>query len=159
MSSFVAPIAVSFTNRLYQIYFYETINFTHSIMERWDLVKQRVQEYLGERKTPKDRAYSKRRRDLAGELGMEDVTLKGFLQTSQNLGWMKLNKLLAKSEFQDLRNDFPELEQLKTVQVSVYGEVQLELNFEGFEIAPESRIVRLPVGKEGRLRLTIQKVS
>jgi hypothetical protein len=128
-------------------------------MARWDLVKQRVREYLGERKSPKDRAYSKRRRDLAKELGMEDVTLKGFLQTRQNLGWVKLDKLLAKGEFQDLQKHFPELEQLKTVQVSVFGEVQLELDFDGFDIAPEFRIVRLPVGKEGRLRVTIQKIS
>jgi hypothetical protein len=145
--------------RLYTIYLCGTIDFTQSIMERWELVRQRVQQYLGERKTSKDRAYSKRRRDLAKELAMKDVTLKGFLLTPQNLGWMKLGKLLAMPDFQDLRNQFPELEELKTVQVSVFGEIQLELNFDGFEITPALRIVRLPVGREGKLRLTIQKIS
>ena len=128
-------------------------------MERWSVVRQRVERYLGERKTPKDRQYSTRRRSLAKDLGIEDVTLKGFLMTPQNLGWLKLGRLLAKQEFQDLRGNFPELDEFKTPSPEASREVQLELDFDGFEVAPECRLIRLPVSSESRWRLTIRKIS
>ena len=90
---------------------------------------------------------------------MEDVSLKGFLQTPQSLGWLKLGKLLARQEFHDLRTYFPELDEFIAVEVPILTEIQLELDLDGFDFTPPFGVVRLPVGREGRVRLTIQKVS
>jgi hypothetical protein len=136
-------------------------------MDRWSLVRERIELYLGQRNSAKDRAYRLRRETLADELGVNDVTLKGFLPVqdsksgkakSGTLGFDKLRKLLAKQEFQDLRNEFPEVG-IAVSQPPTFREIQLELDFQGFDVSPQTRIVRLPIGREGRLRLTIRRAG
>jgi hypothetical protein len=125
----------------------------------WSDVRQKVESYLGERKSPKDRSYSGRRQALATEIGVADVTLKGFLQANQALGVIPLAKLLAKEEFRELRAQFSGVQGFTIPDVFVLAEIQLELDFEGFDTKPEFRSFRLPVGKEGRIRMTIQRIS
>jgi hypothetical protein len=136
-------------------------------MDRRRLVRRRIEDYLGERSSAKARAYRAKREALAGELGMADVTLKGFLpakkskskkQKSGALGLDKMQKLLVKREFQDLRHHFPELGG-PTAQPDPISYFQLELDFSGFDVNPETRIVRLAVGSEGRVRLRITKTA
>jgi hypothetical protein len=136
-------------------------------VDRWSLVRGRIENYLGERRSAKARAYRAKREALAKELGMADVTLKGFLpakkskaqkQKSGALGLDKVQKLLVKREFQDLRHHFPELGGA-TVHPDPISYFQLELDFSGFDVTPETRVVRLPVGREGRVRLRITKTA
>jgi hypothetical protein len=127
---------------------------------RWNVVRSRIQAHLGERRSPKDRGYRKKRAELAADLGISDVRLKGFLSTkskqpkSAALGFDKIGKLLNMEEFEDLRNLFSELPALPTA-TKVLREIQLELDFEGFTVIRGSRTLRLPIGKSGRLHLTI----
>jgi hypothetical protein len=136
-------------------------------MERWDLIRERIEQYLGERSSAKERAYRSRRQALANDLGMADVTLKGFLPAhrsrsekskSGTLGLDKLRKLLEKPDFHDLRSEFPELGP-GAFQAQVLTEIQLELDFEGFDVAPQRSTLLLPVGREGKVRLTITKTA
>ena len=130
-----------------------------SIRSDWQEIRRRVEGFLGQRKTPKDRSYSRRRQALAHDLGIEDVTLKGFLQANQSLGAVALVRLLARAEFHDLQTQFPGLVLPGGPERDQPLGIQLELDFEGFEQLPEGRILRFPVGSDGVLRLTIRKIS
>jgi hypothetical protein len=136
-------------------------------MNRWDLVRQRIEDHLGARTSEKDRAFSSRRKALADEMGMGDSTLKSFLPAknprssepkSGTLGLGKLAKLLAKPEFQDLLREFPELGSMAP-PAEVLREIQLKIEFHGFGLKPEHRTLRLPVDKEGKLQLLITKMA
>jgi hypothetical protein len=136
-------------------------------MDRWRLVRNRIEQYLGERSSARERAYRAKREALAGEIGMADVTLKGFLPAkrtksrkpkSGTLGWDKLQKLLVKREFRDLRRHFPELGRPRS-QPRPISYLQLEFDFKGFDVTPQTRIVRLPVGREAKVRLRITKTA
>ena len=113
----------------------------------------------------KDRTYSSKRRALAADLGMDDSTLKGFLpaddptasKKSGTLGLDKVARLLGKPEFQDLRNHFPELAAAIPLETPI--EFRLDIDFEGFGGTLQNRKVRLPVGKEGKLHVTITKTA
>jgi hypothetical protein len=134
-------------------------------MDRWDTLRNRVEQYLGPRSSERDRAYTARRKRLAESLDMGDSTLKGFLPTqnpksaqpkSVTLGLDKVGKLLAMQDFEDLRSQFPELAPVASPAVTL-TEIQLEIDSLGFDESPELSTVRLPISKEGRVRLTITK--
>jgi hypothetical protein len=136
-------------------------------MDRWHLIRKRIGDYLGERSSAKERSYRARRVALAQELGMADVSLKGFLPAktpkshkskSGTLGLDKMQKLLSKREFQDLRRFFPELNG-SAAKPPTNSYLQLELDFIGFDVPARRRIVRLPIGKTGRVRIRIAKIA
>jgi ribosome-associated toxin RatA of RatAB toxin-antitoxin module len=89
-------------------------------------------------------------------LEIEDVTLKGFLQKTQELSRAKIDKILAMEPFRYLLGD---------VSVANLGdglvpmEIQLEFEFEGIPLSTECQVVRIPIGRHERLRLTLRKLG
>jgi hypothetical protein len=132
----------------------------------WQTVRELFSIAFGQRGL-RNRETMRRRVAFAEQLGLQDVTVRAFLNGSQRTLGENARRLLCE--------EVPELSRLYThCRLAAVGcrepqddlgdsgpsvessDIQLTLQFEGFDQSVETLVLRLPPGRAGLLSLTVK---